>query len=285
MTDVANVDQAAYWTDRASAWVRKQPLFDALLAPALDLVLARAALARGDRVLDIGCGTGASLLAAAAQVGEEGHVTGLDVSQPMLDLAHARVAEAGLGQVACRLGDAQVFEFRPGEADHVISRFGVMFFNDPIAAFANIASGLKPGGRLTFVAWGELMHNPWFRDLADAAKAVVGTPPHVPDPRAPGPMAFSDPDDIREILTGGGFEQISVETASPKLTPTGSLDDVARFAAGEGPVNRILDEMGGTEADRDAIFQRLRSVLAQYATGGSILVPSRLNLVSARAAY
>lgn len=284
MSEIANVEQAGFWTERAKAWVEKQPFFDALLAPALDLVLDRASLTPGARVIDIGCGTGASLLAAAARVGPAGHVTGVDVSQPMIDLARRRVGEAGLAHVDCVLGDAQVHAFAPGSADHVISRFGVMFFEDPIAAFANIATVLKPGGRLTFVTWAGMADNPWFRDPASAAKSVVGAPPP-PDPRAPGPMAFSETGYIEDILSASGFDAIDITTVSPDLTPPGSLEEVVRFAANEGPVNRILEEMGGSEADREVIYQRLLEVMAPYQTGSKVLVPSRLHVVSARAAF
>lgn len=280
---IANLEQANHWSGPSGeTWVARQPFFDALMAPVLDLLIDRAGLRAGARVIDIGCGTGASLLAAARAVGPAGHVTGLDVSAPMLDLARQRVAGAGRRQVDCLLEDAQVHPFPPGAADHVISRFGVMFFADPVAAFANIATGLRPAGRLHFVCWAGLPRNPWFRDPIEAAKAVVGAPPPG-DPRAPGPMAFSEMGYVTDILRAAGLREIAIETVEIDLTPPGALADVVSFAASDGPAGRLVREQGGTEADIAAIEARLTEKMAVYDTPHGLRVPALLHVVSARA--
>lgn len=284
MIEIANKEQAEHWSGASGdTWVAKQPMFDALMAPVLDLLMAHAELRSGMRVIDIGCGTGASLLAAAQAVGPEGYVAGLDVSAPMLGLARERVAEAGASQIECVLGDAQVHAFATGACDHVISRFGVMFFSDPVAAFANIRSSLRPKGCLTFVCWAGLAGNPWFRDPIEVAISVVGAPPAA-DPRAPGPMAFSDPGYVEALLAEAGYEEIRVGTVDTNLTPTGTLSNVIEFAASEGPAARILREMGGTSDDVAEIKLRLSERMENYHSPDGVRVPARLHLVSARAA-
>ena len=284
MTSIANTEQAEHWSGASGeTWVAKQPLFDALMAPVLDLLMSHVALQLGARVIDIGCGTGASLLAAAHAVGPDGHVTGLDVSEPMLEHARARMTETSTTWVTCSLGDAQVHAFPPSSADHVISRFGVMFFEDPVAAFTNIATSLSDGGTLSFVCWAGLRDNPWFRDPMDAAKAIVGAPP-AKDPRAPGPMAFSEPGYVNDILDAAGLQDIKIETHGLNLTPPGTLKEVVDFAASEGPAGRIVREMGGTPADVDAIKSRLTEQMAAYETPAGLQVPARIHMVSARVA-
>ncbi|MGK7651131.1 class I SAM-dependent methyltransferase [Roseovarius sp. B08] len=206
MSGIVNTEQAEHWSGKAGeVWVREQAMFDGLMAPVLDLLLDRAGLQASDRVVDIGCGTGAALIAAAQIVGEGGHVTGLDVSGPMLELARQRLGAEGVGNATCVLADAQVHPFGDMAADHVVSRFGVMFFDDPVAAFANLRTALKPDRRMTFVCWAGMEVNPWFRIPAEAAKSVVGAPPPQ-DARAPGPMAFSEADYVRDVLESAGFE-------------------------------------------------------------------------------
>jgi len=176
-----NADQVAFWNSPAGEkWVRNQAEMDMTLAPLTEMLLARAAPAPGQRVLDVGCGTGTTVLQLAGAVGPGGHVQGLDVSEPMLALARQRVAAAGAGNVDLVLDDAQTFAFDAGSRDLVFSRFGVMFFADPPAAFANLRRALVPGGRLVFVCWADLADNPWFKVPRDAAIARLGPVPPTP---------------------------------------------------------------------------------------------------------
>ena len=182
-----NSDQAEFWSsDAGRTWVAEQTSMDAVLQPVLDGVLARADLQTGQSVLDIGCGTGISSIEAAVRVGTSGRVLGADISPTMLERATARARD--LSNVQFLKADAAAHTFEQGAFDCLISRFGVMFFSDPVGAFHNIALGLKPGARLTMAAWGQIPNNPWFTLPAQAAKAVVGAPPAV-DPDEPGPFA------------------------------------------------------------------------------------------------
>lgn len=284
MSGIVNTEQAEHWSGKAGeVWVREQAMFDGLMAPVLDLLLNRAGLQAGDRVVDIGCGTGAGLIAEAELVGEDGHVTGLDVSGPMLELAKERLSAAGVTNATFLLADAQSHEFGDMAADHLVSRFGVMFFADPVAAFANMRGALKPGGRMTFVCWAGMDGNPWFRVPAEAAKSVVGAPAPQ-DPRAPGPMAFSEASYVRGILDGAGFAGIGLTTEEITLTPVGDLEQNATFASREGPAGRIVKDMGGGRKEYAAVAQRLRTELKPYETpDGALRIPGRVHVVSATA--
>lgn len=284
MSGIVNTDQAEHWSGKAGeVWVREQAMFDGLMAPVLDLLLARAGLAHGDHVVDIGCGTGAGMIAEAGIVGESGHVTGLDVSMPMLELARQRLDAEGLANVTCLLADAQVHDFADMTAHHLVSRFGVMFFADPVAAFANMRTALKPGGRMTFVCWAGMAGNPWFRIPSEAAKTVVGAPPPQ-DPRAPGPMAFSEAGYVEGILESAGFDGIGLTTEEVILTPIGDLEQNATFASREGPAGRIVKDMGGGHAEYAAVAAKLRDALEKFETpDGALRIPGRVHVVSATA--
>ncbi len=286
MTDAPspNQDQADYWSsDSGAKWVHEERLLDATLAPVLDRLLAAAALQPGEVVLDIGCGTGASTLAAAQIVGPEGHATGADISHVMLDRARERAQAVGVTNVDFVDADAQIYPFAPDHFDAVISRFGVMFFADPVAAFANIASALKPDGRIVFLSWGGLAKNPWFAVPRAAAIDRVGAPPPM-DPREPGPMAFAEQDYVSEILNDAGLADVEAQEVSLNLTPLGSLSDVAEFATYLGPAARILRLMEGTEEDAAVIAKNVEDGLKTYETSDGLRVPATLNLFTARRA-
>ena len=176
MAGIANTEQAEYW-GAAQSWIDCRNMLDALLQPVLDRLLDGAALQPGQAVLDIGCGTGASSMAAARSVGADGQVTGADISALMLDLALQRAGCAGLENVTYLKSDVQTYPFEAAAFDHVISRFGVMFFDDPVAAFRNVRAAMRPGARLTFVAWAGQAVNPWFAIPRQAAVDVLGAPP------------------------------------------------------------------------------------------------------------
>ncbi len=281
MSEASNVGEAEYWRS-AQQWVDCQDMLDALLQPVLDRVLTEAALQPGERVLDIGCGTGASTLAAAHAVGPDGHVTGADISGLMLELAQRRTDDVRLDNVTYCEGDAQVHGFASDHFDAVISRFGVMFFEDPAAAFHNIARAVKPGGRLVFLCWAALSKNPWFAVPRQSAIDVLGSVPPA-DPRAPGPMAFEDRAYVAEILHDASWHDVSIEEISLNLTPKGSLADVASFATRLGPASRIIKDLDGTEDDILKIETLVHDRLAEFATESGVQVAAKLNLVHARA--
>lgn len=281
MSEGPNRDQAEFWSSESgNKWVENAAVLDAAMAPALDCVLEAAALQPGERVLDIGCGTGASTLAAAAAVGPDSRVTGADISPVMLEGARKRAAEAGCVTVDFVVADAQTHGFEPGAFDAMISRFGVMFFADSVAAFANMAKAMRPGGRMHFVCWSGLQENPWFSLPRQVAIDRLGATEPA-DPRAPGPMAFAEQDYVTGILERAGLAEVSSQEVSVDLTPLGSVEEVAKFAAHVGPASRILKEKEGTAEDARVIVEALSEKMQAFATPDGVRVPATLNLYSA----
>ena len=193
----------------------------------------------GERAIDVGCGTGATTLAIAERVGAPGAVLAIDISEPMLAVAHRRSAERGHAQVQFLRADAQTHPFAPAAHDLLISRFGVMFFADPVAAFANLRSALRPGGRLAFVCWAALEDNPWFALPLAVGERRLG-PPDPQPPRAPGPLAFSEPGYVEEILSAAGFADVAIDTAPTHLQGAASAAAEADFACLVGPLTRLI---------------------------------------------
>jgi len=276
-----NDEQKEFWEAFADKWVHQQGAQDALLAPVLAEVLSHAALKPGERVLDIGCGTGTSTLSASQAVGAEGHVLGVDISRPML--ARAREIAGAEGNVAFETADAAHYPFARAPFDAAISRFGVMFFVQPVAAFLNIRKGLKPGGRLCMACWSHLDKNPWFQVPMYAAKAQLGAPPPL-DPDAPGPLAFRDIPRVCGILSQAGFTDCKGQEVQLHLTPDGDLAQVARQASHIGPASRTLDYFEGTEADFDAIAARVADGFASYQSAHGVRVPAAINIFTAAVA-
>lgn len=276
----ANAAQADYWSSGPGRrWIDHEEVLDQAMAGILRLLVDGAALRPGDRVADVGCGTGASTLAAAAMV-QPDPVLGVDISEPLLDRARARAEAAGLRNVDFLLADAQTHRFERAAFDVVISRFGMMFFEDPGAAFGNLAQALRPGGRMVFVAWAETARNPWFQIPQEAAIRRLGAPPPT-DPQAPGPFAFADADRVVDLLRTAGLGQVRAETLDTVLTPPGDLAAAARVASQVGPAARIMMARNGSEEDAKAIEARIAEGLRPYEQDGSVRVPAVVHLFSA----
>jgi SAM-dependent methyltransferase len=277
---IVNADQAEFWQSATGAqWVELQESLDNLLSGVLDHLLETAGVEPRQSVLDIGCGTGASVLALCERVGPDGMVEGLDISSQMLARARQRAQDAGLRNARLTLADAQVHPFERQLYDQVVSRFGVMFFSDTVAAFANIANAVKPGGRMTLASWGPLQENPWFSIPRAAAIAQLGEVPPV-DPNAPGPMAFHDTERVLGLFRQAGLPDASVEVANVPLHPKGDARAAATVASNIGPASRILREKGGTPDDARAIADRVAVEFEKYVTPQGVLVPTQLNFYS-----
>lgn len=263
MGEDANADQIEYWNEVSGPkWVAMQEDLDSQLVPLMEALLEFANAQPGDSILDVGCGCGASTLAFAEIVGAEGRVEGLDVSRPMLDHARARTTAAGLEHISFVQGDAQVAELAQGGYDHVVSRFGIMFFDDPAAAFANLRSALKPGGDLVFICWRPITENPWMTIPAMAAAQHLEMP-GPPEPNAPGPFGLADELYTRGQLESGGFTDVTIEPFTLKMHagPGGSLEASAEFSTKIGPVSALLrDADQGTVAKvKASIVKALRA--------------------------
>ena len=275
-----NAAQAEYWNSAAGRqWVEHQEALDQAMAGILRVLVDGAALRPGDRVADIGCGTGASTLAAAAMVGP-GRVLGVDISGLLLDRARARAEMAGLRNIDLLLADAQTHRFDPSAFDVAISRFGMMFFEDPVAAFGNMAQALRPGGRMVFVAWAETARNPWFQIPEQAAIRRLGAPPPT-DLQAPGPLAFADASRVVDLLRAAGLCHVRAETRSCLLTPSGGVTVAARLASRVGPAARIMKTTNGSDEDAEAIEAQIAQELRPYEQDGAVRVPAVVHLFSA----
>lgn len=243
-------------------WFRYRHQFEAMIAPVGDATLARAAFRPGERVLDIGCGAGPSTLEIARLVGPKGHVLGLDISPVLIQTARERATRTGVVNAGFVCGDAATINLQPGGFAHLFSRFGVMFFADPFAAFANLRGMLQDGARLTFCCWGPPPENPWVGQLMEIVSRHVALP--APDPTAPGPFAFADPTRTTAILEQAGFNTVEFTPwrgrqllGGPGLDPAGA----AQFAMQAFFVGEVLAEQP------DAVKEAVRNdMLALFAT-------------------
>lgn len=279
---MSNADQIEYWNGPVGEkWVRQADRLDAMLEPFAEAVLDAAALDDGDHVFDVGCGAGALTLKAMDRLEGKLNATGLDVSRPLLSLARQRALEHGVS-ASFEEGDASVYRSeRP--VDALISRFGVMFFDDPAAAFANLRSNLRPEGRVTFACWQSLRENDWARAPLEAALPFLSEPPAPPPPGAPGPFAFSDKDRVVSILKEAGWQDVSVEPwLGPMTMPGKNVIEAAGFMVELGPVARLVSEAG---ADLSRVEEALSEGLTAHVNeDGSVSLSAAAWIVSARAA-
>lgn len=235
----ANQDQHDAWNgESGQRWISDADGRDRVMTSVAETLFAVARLTRGERVLDIGCGCGATTLAAARAVGSAGAVLGVDVSDPMLGIARQRVADAALDNVTLLQADAQTHRFVPHGVDIAISRFGTMFFDDPAAAFANIARALRRGGRLCIATWQPLIANPWLT-TPGGALLRYGSLPETGGP-GPGMFAQSDPDTINTVLAGAGFVDIDIRPVAVPLHLGTDVDAATAHLADTGVGRAVL---------------------------------------------
>jgi SAM-dependent methyltransferase len=282
MSETANAAMRRYWNEIAGPrWIARAELQEARNAEVAELLLQEAKPQPGEHVLDIGCGPGATAIPFAAAVGPTGHVTGIDIAEPMLGLLHRRIAERGIANIAPLLADAQVEPLPPASFDLAISRFGVMFFADPRAAFRNVMTALKPGGRLVMAVWAPIADNLHWKIPLDIAVRRLG-PPAPSDPRAPGPLAFSDPDYLRDILESAGFADISVTPTRFDVRGRSARQE-AELAGQIGPPGRLLDEKQADPATRQALVAEFEAAFAAHAApDGTLHLPGTVLLATAR---
>ncbi|MDH5798071.1 MAG: class I SAM-dependent methyltransferase [Paracoccaceae bacterium] len=272
----ANKDQAKFWSDQAGPdWVANKDMMDAVMANLTAKLVEHANPGPDEVILDIGCGTGASANIVADRL-ETGRVLATDIAETML----ARARQDASSKIDFLLADAQTHDFGKGQFDLVVSRFGTMFFSDPVAAFSNIRRALKPGGRLVMVCWSRLADNPWFGAPARAAIARLGKPAPT-DPTAPGPLAFQDADRVLGILAQAGFSDAAVMTETVHLDHP-DFETLVAHAAESGPASRILLEKGCDEADKAAITEGVRAEFEPYRRGKAAAVPASLHYFTAR---
>jgi SAM-dependent methyltransferase len=277
--EVFNDDQRSRWngTD-GEYWTSQQDRLDRTLAPVIEPLLAFAAPCAGSTVLDVGCGCGATTIELARAVGPSGRVLGIDISEPMLALAEKRLRK--FANTSCRLGDAADLPLRDLGAELIVSRFGVMFFGDPVAAFANLRTGLAAGGRLRFACWRPINENPW---LQIPLHAVYEHAPRLPKPapEEPGPFAFGDTARVTRVLTAAGFTRPSFTPLDIQMdiASGGTLEDAVAQSSAMGPAKRALADQ--PDDIRDAAIASIRRALTPYASAAGVQLPGAVWLVAA----
>jgi SAM-dependent methyltransferase len=274
--DAGNREQAHAWDGtEGDYWAAHAHRFDRSMAGYQDAFLVAAAVRRGDRVLDIGCGAGQTTCdAARAAVG--GHVLGVDLSARMLQVARARATAAGLRHVQFEQGDAQVHPFGDATYDVVLSRTGAMFFGDPVAAFGNLRDATRAGGRLVLLTWRTPAENEWTRAILGALSGPGQEPPPVPD--GPGPFSLSDPDRIRAVLGTAGWMQVRVAPVEAPMWFGSDAADALKFL--RGLFAWLLDAL--EEPERREAVDRLRQSLAAHAGPGGVTLGSSAWLITAQ---
>jgi len=260
VTEPANQEAFEAWNGESGRrWVLDPDRRDEFAAPVGDALLAAAQLRAGEVVLDVGCGCGATTLAAAEAVGSTGAAHGVDLSEPMLEVARRRREDAGATNVTFTLADAQTHPFEPVH-DVVVSRFGTMFFDDPTAAFTNIATGLRPGGRLCIATWQPLLANAWLT-IPGAELLRYGTFPDTSG-GGPGMFAQSDPAVITGTLDAAGYADITVQAVDVMLRLGDDARDATEHLAEMGTGRAVLATIA--EQDRAAALAAVTAVLADH---------------------
>jgi SAM-dependent methyltransferase len=274
-----NQDQARLWNETSGpVWVEMQGTLDAMLAPFGALLVEQGLRDETRSVLDVGCGAGWTTFAAARRLGQNGTCVGVDISAPLVELATQRARAEKLANVSFVRADAQTHAFEPNRFDAVISRFGVMFFDDPVAAFANIRRAARPDAALTFVAWRSPAENPFMTTAARAAAPYLPSLPK-PDPDAPGQFGLADSEKIQRILEASGWKgsdtrPIDISTSVPER-------ELLTYVTKLGPVGMALREVD--EDTRARTTKAVHAAFAPFVRDGAARFTTACWLVTARA--
>jgi SAM-dependent methyltransferase len=238
---IANTRAAAYWSEVAPAWLALEDQLEQISATPGRLAMERLDLEPGHHVVDLGCGSGLTTLHLAQRVGGHGMATGIDINAELLTRARRRAWQHGACNVMFTRADVQTHRFDAPHFDRAYSRFGLMFFADPVAAFANIRRALRPRGRLSFVTFQGPDANEWMLVPATAAMTVTDTAPAAPDPDRPDLFSLASPERIRSILAAAGLHDIEIVAHNDSVeTPEHQIPDVAAARTRVGPVAASL---------------------------------------------
>lgn len=275
---LVNIDQARAWDGAdGSHWTLHEESYEGSTAAHTVHLLRAAAIQPDDRVLDIGCGCGSTTRQAAALT-PGGLALGVDLSERMLTRAGERAANEGLHNVEFLKADAQANPFGAAEFDVVISKYGAMFFADPVAAFTNIGGAIRAGGRLALLAWAELGTNPWVTQIRSALAAgrILPEPPA----NAPGPFGLADPDHVRRVLGQSGWGDVQLTEISEPIRLGDDPDDAFAFVSQMGITLGLLD--GLDTPTRELCLRRLHETMREAMTDIGVVLPSKSWLIEAR---
>ena len=277
-----NKKQRDFWSGKGGdIWVEKQNAMDVMLEPLGNAALAKLPKNLGRHVIDIGCGCGSTTLSIAEQLNESAKITGVDISEPMLDQAKKVASEKNLSNVDFQVMDIQTELDIEGKYSAAFSRFGVMFFENPVIAFKNINRSLKEEANFSFVCWQSPKLNPWQSLSIQVIKEFIDLPS--PPERSPGPFAFAEADYLKSIMTDSGFKNINLESHEQQVTMfTGkSLEQASNDYLSINPVvTEMLKE--APESIKENISSSLQNLFKEYSNGNGLHFPSATWLVTAR---
>ena len=257
----ANIEQAEFWSQLAPTWLELEDQLEAVAGPPGELAMDCLELLPGRKVVDLGCGTGRTTLELASRAGPGGQAVGVDISAEMLARGRERAARLGIGNVEFVYADIQVHDFGESRFDAAYSRFGVMFFTDPVTAFANVGTALRPGGVLSFVCWQSIFDNEWMLIPGAAVAGVTGSLPPMPGPDEPGPFSLADPGRVRAVLDAAGFGSVTITPHADHIVISEDrIPEVAVASARAGAVREALRDADDRTRQRAlaAIEQALR---------------------------
>lgn len=278
----ANTEAAEFWSEMAPTWRELEDHLEDVAGPPGRWAMERLALRPGHQVLDVGCGTGRTTRALAGQVAPGGRAVGLDIAAGMLTTAREHASAAGVDNAEFVNGDAQVHDLGAGVFDAAYSRFGVMFFSDPVAAFANIRRALRAGGRLSFVCWQSGLQNEWMLIPGAAAMSVTGASPPMPGPEEPGPFSLADPARVRSILEAAGFREVEVEARNDAVvTEADRIPQVARNSIRAGMARELLRD--ADDAKRQLVLEAVEAAMRARLEDGELRASRGVHLVTATA--
>jgi SAM-dependent methyltransferase len=278
---VENTAQAEYWESRAPSWISIEEYTGLVTGPFGRRAIDRLDVAPGQRVLDVGCGTGPTTIELARRATPGGGALGMDISATMIDAARARAAREGVDAAEFVVGDAQSAALGEGSFDAVFSRFGVMFFADPAAAFANLHRALRAGGRLAFSCWQPVDTNEWMIVPGMVIASLTGALPPIPGPGEPGPFSLADPDHVQQLLGGVGFGAVEVVPAIDQVdVGEDQIEFVVTASTSVGVVREALaanDDPAFAEQVRDAV----RAAMVERVRDGRLRLESAAFVVTA----
>ena len=259
-----NIEQAEFWSQLAPAWLELEDQLEEVGRLPGELAMDRLDLLPGQKVVDLGCGSGTTTLELAARVGPGGEVAGVDISAEMLARGRERAARAGTGNIEFVHADVQVHDLGEARFDAAYSRFGVMFFADPATAFANVRRALRPGAALSFVCWQSVFDNEWMLIPGAAVASVTGSLPPMPGPGEPGPFSLADPGRVRAVLEAAGFGSVAVEPHGDQVVISEDrIPEVALTSVRVGGVREALRDADQQTRERAlaAIEEAMRARL------------------------
>lgn len=272
-----NSEVQKYWNEEGgNKWVENIDVVESILVPMSNKLIQKIAATSGDKILDVGCGGGVTSIKLAEQVGPTGKVLGVDVSVPIIAIAIER--GAGIANLKFQQCDAATASMDDDGFDVITSRFGVMFFDDPIAAFTNLHNSLKSTGRLVFLCWRTIEENPWLGEPAAATFEIMPPPEEKPDPEAPGPFSLGDPDHLKNIVQSAGFNNIDLRAVDMGM-PMGPLDEAVSFLMKLGPAADAVKE--ASEDEKVAVAAAIRKVMGKYDSADGVTTPAATWIVTA----